>query len=177
MLNRHQRATPRPSHSCRALGSCSSWAHLPTQPTRCPQKVTQFLRPHATLLPVLPILVHKDSEQCPPTPYHATYGLKTLGLLSRRNESQMTSYRLHQRRSRRYCQMPSQYLAKIKILSGGFQYVSRYDTDKLLRNVCMRRWNEKQPGGQGLEVDFDIYFKSLSREEIQVRFHTYVSSI
>ncbi|KAF8256973.1 hypothetical protein EI94DRAFT_1819551 [Lactarius quietus] len=34
-----------------------------------------------------------------------------------------------------------------------------------IRNVCMRRWNEQQPGGQGLATDFDIYFKALTEAE------------
>ncbi|KAH9046593.1 hypothetical protein EDB87DRAFT_1671593 [Lactarius vividus] len=31
-----------------------------------------------------------------------------------------------------------------------------------IRNVCMRRWNELQPGGQGLASDFEEYFKALT---------------
>ncbi|KAI9443888.1 hypothetical protein H4582DRAFT_2189453 [Lactarius indigo] len=31
-----------------------------------------------------------------------------------------------------------------------------------IRNICMRRWNEQQPGGQGPLSEFDIYFKSLT---------------
>ncbi|KAH9009745.1 hypothetical protein EDB83DRAFT_2583229 [Lactarius deliciosus] len=31
-----------------------------------------------------------------------------------------------------------------------------------IKNICMRQWNEKQPGGQGLAADFDTYFKGLS---------------
>ena len=26
----------------------------------------------------------------------------------------------------------------------------------------MRRWNEGQPGGQGLATDFEIYYKTLT---------------
>ncbi|KAH9039920.1 hypothetical protein EDB84DRAFT_1020222 [Lactarius hengduanensis] len=31
-----------------------------------------------------------------------------------------------------------------------------------IRNICMRHWNELQPGGQGLASEFDVYFKTLS---------------
>ncbi|KAI9437314.1 hypothetical protein H4582DRAFT_2058306 [Lactarius indigo] len=31
-----------------------------------------------------------------------------------------------------------------------------------IKNICMRQWNEQQPGGQGLATDFDAYFKGLS---------------
>ncbi|KAI9432711.1 hypothetical protein H4582DRAFT_2061538 [Lactarius indigo] len=31
-----------------------------------------------------------------------------------------------------------------------------------IKNICMRQWNERQPGGQGLAADFDAYFKGLS---------------
>ncbi|KAF8256431.1 hypothetical protein EI94DRAFT_1766954, partial [Lactarius quietus] len=34
-----------------------------------------------------------------------------------------------------------------------------------IRNVCMRRWNKQQPGGQGLATDFDVYFKALTEAE------------
>ncbi|KAH9024732.1 hypothetical protein EDB85DRAFT_2180100 [Lactarius pseudohatsudake] len=34
-----------------------------------------------------------------------------------------------------------------------------------IRNICMRQWNEKQPGGQGLTSDFDAHFKSLMDAE------------
>ncbi|KAH9012919.1 hypothetical protein EDB84DRAFT_1568917 [Lactarius hengduanensis] len=34
-----------------------------------------------------------------------------------------------------------------------------------IRNICMRQWNEKQPGGQGLASDFDAHFKSLTDAE------------
>ena len=34
----------------------------------------------------------------------------------------------------------------------------------------MRHWNEKQPGGQGLAVDFDIYFNSLNDASKEVKF-------
>ncbi|KAH9051278.1 hypothetical protein EDB87DRAFT_1666329 [Lactarius vividus] len=34
-----------------------------------------------------------------------------------------------------------------------------------IRNICMRRWNEKQPGGKGLASDFDAHFKSLTDAE------------
>jgi hypothetical protein len=37
------------------------------------------------------------------------------------------------------------------------------------RNICMRRWNEKQPGGQGLVSEFDVYFKNLSEADKNVR--------
>ena len=33
----------------------------------------------------------------------------------------------------------------------------------------MRHWDTLQPGGQGLDADFDNYFKALSKEEKQVR--------
>ncbi|KAI9436446.1 hypothetical protein H4582DRAFT_2078585 [Lactarius indigo] len=31
-----------------------------------------------------------------------------------------------------------------------------------IRNICMRQWNKKQLGGQGLAADFDAYYKGLS---------------
>ncbi|KAI9465901.1 hypothetical protein BJY52DRAFT_1220611 [Lactarius psammicola] len=31
-----------------------------------------------------------------------------------------------------------------------------------IKNICMRQWNEQQPGGQGLAANFDVYFKGLS---------------
>ncbi|KAH9007788.1 hypothetical protein EDB84DRAFT_1447321 [Lactarius hengduanensis] len=31
-----------------------------------------------------------------------------------------------------------------------------------IRNICMRHWNEEQPGGQGPLSEFDVYFKSLT---------------
>ncbi|KAI9435026.1 hypothetical protein BJY52DRAFT_1197793 [Lactarius psammicola] len=31
-----------------------------------------------------------------------------------------------------------------------------------VRNICMRSWNERQPGGQGPLSEFDNYFKSLT---------------
>ncbi|KAI9430225.1 hypothetical protein H4582DRAFT_2064038 [Lactarius indigo] len=31
-----------------------------------------------------------------------------------------------------------------------------------IRNICMRCWNELQPGGQGLASDFEEYFKALT---------------
>ncbi|KAH9002129.1 hypothetical protein EDB86DRAFT_2827553 [Lactarius hatsudake] len=31
-----------------------------------------------------------------------------------------------------------------------------------IKNICMRQWNEQQPGGQGLATNFDAYFKGLS---------------
>ncbi|KAH9009740.1 hypothetical protein EDB84DRAFT_1446127 [Lactarius hengduanensis] len=31
-----------------------------------------------------------------------------------------------------------------------------------MRNICMCHWNEEQPGGQGLLLEFDVYFKSLT---------------
>ncbi|KAI9454462.1 hypothetical protein BJY52DRAFT_1188889 [Lactarius psammicola] len=31
-----------------------------------------------------------------------------------------------------------------------------------VRNICMRSWNERQPGGQGPLSEFDSYFKSLT---------------
>ncbi|KAH9010693.1 hypothetical protein EDB85DRAFT_2160916 [Lactarius pseudohatsudake] len=31
-----------------------------------------------------------------------------------------------------------------------------------IKNICIRQWNEWQPGGQGLAADFDAYFKGLS---------------
>ncbi|KAH9171694.1 hypothetical protein EDB89DRAFT_1906825 [Lactarius sanguifluus] len=31
-----------------------------------------------------------------------------------------------------------------------------------IRNICMRHWNEEQPGGQGSLSEFDVYFKSLT---------------
>lgn len=34
-----------------------------------------------------------------------------------------------------------------------------------IRNICMHRWNEQQPGGQGLASDFDAYFRSLTDAE------------
>ncbi|KAF8263110.1 hypothetical protein EI94DRAFT_622617 [Lactarius quietus] len=34
-----------------------------------------------------------------------------------------------------------------------------------IRNICMRRWNEQQPRGQGLATDFDVYFKALTEAE------------
>ncbi|KAH9014396.1 hypothetical protein EDB84DRAFT_1443870 [Lactarius hengduanensis] len=33
------------------------------------------------------------------------------------------------------------------------------------RVVCMRRWNELQPGGQGLASDFEEYFKALTKAD------------
>ncbi|KAF8266304.1 hypothetical protein EI94DRAFT_1701843 [Lactarius quietus] len=35
------------------------------------------------------------------------------------------------------------------------------DTNSI-KNICMQRWNELQPGGQGLADDFDLYFKMLT---------------
>jgi hypothetical protein len=32
----------------------------------------------------------------------------------------------------------------------------------------MQRWNEKQPGGQGLTSEFDIYFKNLTEADKNV---------
>ncbi len=32
----------------------------------------------------------------------------------------------------------------------------------------MHRWNEQQPGGQGLASEFDAYFKSLTDAEKEV---------
>ncbi|KAI9431442.1 hypothetical protein BJY52DRAFT_1199679 [Lactarius psammicola] len=34
-----------------------------------------------------------------------------------------------------------------------------------IRNICMCRWNKRQPGGQGLLSEFDIYFKSLTNAQ------------
>ncbi|KAI9465285.1 hypothetical protein BJY52DRAFT_1246289 [Lactarius psammicola] len=34
------------------------------------------------------------------------------------------------------------------------------------RSICMRRWNQLQPGGRGLAADFDAYYKALSDAEI-----------
>ncbi|KAH9037139.1 hypothetical protein EDB84DRAFT_1655847 [Lactarius hengduanensis] len=31
-----------------------------------------------------------------------------------------------------------------------------------IKNICIRQWNERQPGSQGLAADFDAYFKGLS---------------
>ncbi|KAH8996456.1 hypothetical protein EDB86DRAFT_2829125 [Lactarius hatsudake] len=31
-----------------------------------------------------------------------------------------------------------------------------------IKNICMRRWNELQPGGQGLTSNFEEYFKTLT---------------
>ncbi|KAH9071370.1 hypothetical protein EDB83DRAFT_2313448, partial [Lactarius deliciosus] len=31
-----------------------------------------------------------------------------------------------------------------------------------IKNICMRHWNEEQPGGQGPLSEFDVYFKSLT---------------
>ncbi|KAH9167195.1 hypothetical protein EDB89DRAFT_1910206 [Lactarius sanguifluus] len=31
-----------------------------------------------------------------------------------------------------------------------------------IKNVCMRRWNELQPRGQGLASEFEEYFEALS---------------
>ncbi|KAH9013179.1 hypothetical protein EDB83DRAFT_2321798 [Lactarius deliciosus] len=31
-----------------------------------------------------------------------------------------------------------------------------------IKKICMRRWNELQPGGQGLASDFEEYFKTLT---------------
>lgn len=36
----------------------------------------------------------------------------------------------------------------------------------------MRDWNEKQPGGQGLTADFNLYFKHLTDAQKEVRFHS-----
>ena len=47
-------------------------------------------------------------------------------------------------------------------------YHSPY-TDRSRRNICMRRWNEAQPGGQGLLTEFELYFKSLSMAATEVR--------
>ena len=33
----------------------------------------------------------------------------------------------------------------------------------------MRRWKETQPGGQGLLIDFESYYKSLSDTDKEVR--------
>ncbi|KAH9022418.1 hypothetical protein EDB84DRAFT_1441230 [Lactarius hengduanensis] len=34
-----------------------------------------------------------------------------------------------------------------------------------IKGVCMRRWNELQPGGQGLASDFEEYFKALTKAD------------
>ena len=47
-------------------------------------------------------------------------------------------------------------------------YHSPY-ADCSCRNICMRHWNEAQPGGQGLLTEFELYFKSLSRAATEVR--------
>lgn len=52
-------------------------------------------------------------------------------------------------------------------------YICR--TNNYYRSVCMRNWNEHQPGGQGLAADFEVYYKNLSEAERQVHFHTYNS--
>jgi hypothetical protein len=40
--------------------------------------------------------------------------------------------------------------------------------DRSLRNICMRHWNETQPGGQGSLINFEAHFKSLSGAEKEV---------
>ncbi|KAH9013990.1 hypothetical protein EDB84DRAFT_1530940, partial [Lactarius hengduanensis] len=37
-----------------------------------------------------------------------------------------------------------------------------------IKNICIRQWNERQPGGQGLTADFDAYFKGLSDADKEV---------
>ncbi|KAH9021187.1 hypothetical protein EDB85DRAFT_2189822 [Lactarius pseudohatsudake] len=45
----------------------------------------------------------------------------------------------------------------------GFRRVQiQYNTDFHFRNICMRHWNEEQPGGQGPLSEFNVYFKSLT---------------
>ncbi|KAH8979543.1 hypothetical protein EDB92DRAFT_2107530 [Lactarius akahatsu] len=38
-----------------------------------------------------------------------------------------------------------------------------------IKNICMRHWNKEQPGGQGPLSEFDVYFKSLTDADKEVR--------